>query len=303
MNHSTQTLFALITLVSGLLNISLVEAEPKKFIAEISETFQTFDARQGVAVDAGQFYAVNNVRITRHEKRTGAAELQWDGGYEFKGPLDHLDSGMVWQGRLYAAHSNYPFLPMTSSVEIWDTRTMAHVASHNFGILLGSMTWLDRYRGEWWGAFANYDKVQDGTDTPYGGTHNTVVVRMDDEFQVLQNWTLPDELVGRMKPMSNSGGSWGPDDLLYLTGHDYPEIYVVRPPVTGSQLEWVATVEVAGLNGQGIAWDRSVEARDLWAILKQQELVFRIRMPEIASHLEPANVNTMIRSPDNFALD
>ena len=23
--------------------------------------------------------------------------------------------------------------------------------------------------------------------------------------------------------MSNSGGSWGPDGLLYCTGHDHPE--------------------------------------------------------------------------------
>lgn len=292
----------LITLVSVLVGRLSLAAEPPRFTAEVEQTFQTFDARQGVAVDADHFYAVNNVRITRHDKNSGTAELQWDGGYEFTGPLDHLDSGMVWQGRLYAAHSNYPFWPMTSSIEIWDTHSMAHVASHNFGILLGSMTWLDRHEGEWWGAFANYDKVQDGMGFPYGETRNTVVVRMDNNFQVLQNWTLPESLLARMTPMSNSGGSWGSDGLLYLTGHDYPEIYVLRLPVTGSELEWVATVEVPGLNGQGIAWDRSIEARDLWAILKQEELVFRIRMPEIAANLKPTDVNA-IRGPGNFALD
>jgi hypothetical protein len=56
--------------------------------------------------------------------------------------------------------------------------------------------------------------------------------------------------------MSNSGGSWGPDGKLYLTGHDPAEAYVMELPKGGSILNWVATVPLKN-TGQGIAWDRS----------------------------------------------
>jgi len=59
-----------------------------------------------------------------------------------------------------------------------------------------------------------------------------------------------------MIPMSNSGGSWGPDGYLYCTGHDRSEVYAVKIPDKGSVLELVETVPLPIL-GQGIAWDRS----------------------------------------------
>jgi len=56
--------------------------------------------------------------------------------------------------------------------------------------------------------------------------------------------------------MSNSGGSWGPDGYLYLTGHDPAELYRVRLPKAGSVLEVVDIIPM-NIRGQGIAWDRS----------------------------------------------
>ncbi|WGL16499.1 hypothetical protein PVT68_17265 [Microbulbifer bruguierae] len=242
--------------------------------------FDTFDARQGVAVDRNHFYAINNFRITKHDKTSGEAILQWD-GISDAGPLVHLDSGVVWNGKLYAAHSNYPAWPMASSVEIWDTNTLEHVGSHSFGIDLGSFTWLDRWQGFWWGGFGNYDKVQRGQDHPYGQTINTQVVKMDDDFRVLQRWTLPASILERIAPMSNSGGSWGADGYLYLTGHDHPEIYVVQLPEQGAALQWVSTVLAPEIHGQGLAWDRSGPANTLWGIRKRDRKVFRMQMPEI----------------------
>jgi hypothetical protein len=104
---------------------------------------------------------------------------------------------------------------------------------------------------------------------------------MDDDFNILEQWSLPQALLARMTPMSNSGGSWGPDGYLYLTGHDHPEIYVMAVPESGDELSWVATVEVEGLNGQGIAWDRSGPARELWGVVRDSNEVLRIRMPAI----------------------
>jgi hypothetical protein len=156
---------------------------------------------------------------------------------------------------------------------------MQHIESHSFGVMLGSFTWLDRYNGSWWGAFANYDIVQRGMTEPYGETRNTVMVQFDDDFEVLQSWSLPAEILRRMSPMSNSGGSWGSDGYLYLSGHDDPEIYVMALPEAGSELDWLATVRLPELNGQGIAWDRTSDENTLWAILRSTRQVLKIEMP------------------------
>lgn len=275
-------------------------AEPPVFTGRIMETFETFDGRQGVAVDRRHFYAVNNFRITQHSREDGTPRVQWDGRSDIDGPLVHLDSGVIHDGRLYAAHSNYPHWPMTSSVEIWNAETLEHVDSISFGIASGSLTWVDRHDGYWWGAFGNYDKIQNGQIHPYGETRRTQVVQMDDAFEVIRRWTYPPGLLERMRPMSNSGGSWGPDGLLYITGHDHPEIYVVERPSSGSMLEWIATVEVEGLNGQGIAWDRSTDQRVLWGILKQKRHVHRMEIPPVTIR----NVRPDYRRwPGDFATD
>ena len=281
MGHVDASSFLPKLVMSLLLVAGVGDADERRiYEAELMRQFEVSNARQGVAVDAGHFYAVNNFAISKHDKSTGAAIAQWAGRAEGE-PLIHLDSLMELDGRLYASHSNYPVSPMTSSVEVWDAGTMRHVSSHSFGISRGSLTWLDRHDGFWWGAFANYDKVQNGQMAPYGHTNNTQVVKLDDDFRILQAWTLPLEILDRMRPMSNSGGSWGPDGMLYLTGHDLGEIYVMRIPDAGSTLSWIATVRAPVLEGQGIAWDRSMPGRYLWAINKGDRKVLKIKMPKI----------------------
>jgi len=283
----------------GVALTGCADTNPPVFEGSIEKVFATFDARQAVAVDAEHFYAVNNFRITKHDKVTGEPLLQWDGVSDDTGPLIHLDSAMILDGKLYAAHSNYPLWPMASSIEVWDTDTMVHVQSHSFGIQLGSMTWIDRHDGYWWGGFGNYDRVQLGMDKPYGETRMSQVVKMDDQFRILEQWALPAALHPKMSPMSNSGGSWGADGLLYLTGHDYPELYVMRIPAAAGTLEWVATVHIPSLNGQGIAWDRTEQGRVLWGILKRKAEVYRMQMPEII--LPQSTATGVSRRIGNFA--
>ncbi|WP_417316906.1 hypothetical protein [Emcibacter sp.] len=276
-------MFTKIAFVTAFLTASLacaVAGEKPLYQAVLLKSTETFDARQGIAVDENYFYATNNFRITKHDRKTGRPLLQWDGEQE-GAPLVHLDSMMELDGRLYAAHSNYGQRPMTSSVEIWDAGTMAHIGTHSFGINRGSFTWLDRHKGFWWGAFANYDRVPKGQTAPYGETLNTQIVKMDNNFNILQSWTLPEKILQRMRPMSNSGGSWGPDGYLYLTGHDHGELYVMELPRAGSVLHWAATVKVPNMEGQGIAWDRSSSERRLWAIRKKDRMVFEFSIPEI----------------------
>jgi hypothetical protein len=146
--------------------------------------------------------------------------------------------------------------PMTSSVEIFDADSLEHVGTHSFGVRWGSLTWVDWHDGHWWMTFANYDQRIGPGGTPYGGKANTVVIEMTESFELVQSWTLPQKVLDRFEDMSNSGGSWGPDGFLYLSGHDPAEVYKMTVPKAGSVLE-LAEVVPLNIRGQGIAWDRS----------------------------------------------
>jgi hypothetical protein len=228
-------------------------AQGPRELVEVAR-FAAAEARQGVAVDTQHFYAVTDRGIGKYDKYSGAQVAKWEGPRT--GQIIHLDSGVVVDGKLYAAHSNYPAEPMTSSVEIYDAATLKHIGTHSFGILLGSLTWLDRHNGAWWGVFANYSRVFGRSPRPYGNSYWTTLVKFDERWQPQQGWIFPDNIIKRSEPMSISGGSWGPDGFLYVTGHDHPEVYVMRLPQAGSILEHLETIPFA-VEGQGIAWDRS----------------------------------------------
>lgn len=219
--------------------------------------FSIPEANQGVGVDDKYFYAVDDTLIAKYRKN-GSFVAKAD--YASIGII-HLDSATVIDDKIYCAHSNYRFFPMTSSIEVFDADTLEHIGSHSIGIRLGSLTWLDKHDGYWWGTFANYDRtgrLPDGTnvDLPYGTKYNSTVVKFDRDWQVLEGWVFPNSLLVKFEEMSNSGGSWGPDGSLYLSGHDPAEVYKIRFPRAGSVLEVEETIP-ANIRGQGIAWDRS----------------------------------------------
>lgn len=221
---------------------------------ELLREFAVPEANQGIGVDDRFFYAVDNQAIAKYDKKTGTLVKKWQG--EKNGPIHHLDGALVMDGKLYAAHSNYPEWPMTSSLEIWDTGTMEHIGSHSFGINWGSLTWADFHDGFWWMTFANYDVPLGPNKTPYGYKAATQMIKFSTDFRMVESWVLPKALLERFEDMSNSGGSWGPDGFLYLTGHDPAELYRVKLPAAGSVLEVVDTIPM-NIRGQGIAWDRS----------------------------------------------
>lgn len=242
-------------------------ARPRRF-QEVGR-FDAPEARQGVAVDADHIYAVDSTIIGKYDKKTHKLLQKNDGPRE--GSLIHLDSGVVVEGKLYCAHSNYPGIPMTSSIEIWETDNLKHAGSHSFGVMWGSCTWVDRHAGSWWVVFANYDKPQGPEKLPYGFTRSTTLVKMDDQWTWKESWLFPEEVIKKVKPMSVSGGSWGPDGNLYCTGHDPAETYVLRLPKAGSILEIIDTVP-CNIAGQGIAWDRT-ETGMLYGIVKSSRQV------------------------------
>jgi len=237
--------------------------------------FTASDARQGVAVDAAHVYAIDNRVVAKHDKTTGALVSRWEATPEI--PLVHLNSGVVRDGKLYCAHSNYPKQPMVSSVEIWDTETLTHVASHSFGITDGSLTWMDWYEGAWWGCFAHYDAPR---GLPNRDHRWTRLVRFDEAWRPLDSWAFPDAALERFAPSSASGGAWGPDGLLYVTGHDLYELYALRLPRGGGVLEFVRTLPTINA-GQAIAFDRSGSGL-FYGIIRSDKRVVACRWEDIS---------------------
>jgi len=225
--------------------------------AKAQESFQTLrtysaqEAFQGVAVDSSYFYAIDSEAIGKYDKQTGKLVGRWQDSTQSH--ISHLDSGVILNGKLYAAHSNYPDIPMTSSVEIWDTETLNHIDSHSFGIRWGSLTWVDYHNGYWWGVFAHYDEFeqQTGKDNRW-----TTLVQFDDQWRPIESWVFPQKVLSTFNGKSCSGGSWGPEGSLYISGHDRPKLYVVEIPDSGSTLHFLYTLPFDN-EGQGIAWDRS----------------------------------------------
>ena len=242
-------------LVAALaLPVSAQEAEPPLMTSDVVDTFVAPEVNQAVGVDEAHIYAIDNTSITKYTKETHELVVTRD--FEAMGAL-HFDSAVVLEGKIYVAHSNYPTWPMTSSLEVFDAATLDHVETHSFGIQIGSFTWLDRdAQGVWWGGFANYNRVFDKSPVAYGNKYTTQVVRFTPDWQIDQGFVIPDVVVEKFEDMSNSGGSWGPDGNLYLSGHDPAEGYVMQLPEIGSTLKWIGTVPLA-IAGQGIAWDRS----------------------------------------------
>ena len=250
----------------GFVVAPAVSAQQDSLLFEEVRRFSTEEATQGVAVDERHFYAISNRHIGKYEKDTGRRVGGWEGPPD--GPIIHLDSGVVIDGLLYCAHSNYPGVPMVSSIEIFDTATLRHVGSHSLGILGGSATWIDRADGHWWVAFGNY---ADRGGVPGRGPAWTNLLKFDESWRRVAGFVYPSNVVEQFEEMSNSGGTWGSDGQLYITGHDDGVVFVLSLPTAGSVLILEKAVPVRA-EGQGIAWDRG-EPGTLYSILRSSREV------------------------------
>jgi hypothetical protein len=224
-----------------------------------------------VAVDAEHFYAIDDRRIGRYEKRSGRRVAAWSAPEG--GPVVHLNSGIVLDGRLHCAHSNYPGLPMQSSIEIFDAATLAHLESRSLPHLPGSATWVDRRDGIFFVGLANY--AGRGGE-PGRGPEATAVARFDAGWRPIGAHAFPSAVVERFGTRSNSGGAFGPDGLLWATGHDAAEVYALRVPAAGVALELVEILPVDA-TGQGIAWDPA-EPDVLWTIRRDAREIVASRL-------------------------
>lgn len=233
------------------------------------------EARQGVAVDDRHVFAITNSEIGRYDKKTGARIDGWNGDPE---RFRHINSCTVVRRELVCAASNYPSLPMASSVEIFDTRRLRHIRSHSLPPLPGSLTALDWHDGSWWAVFANYEGRG---GQPGRGSSTGFLARMDRDFIVRESWLFPASLIERLTPYHLSGASWGGDGLLYTSGHDRPEIYALKLPAAGSTLDHVATIPVP-TPGQAIDWDDDAP-RLLWSIDRATRSLVASTIPPVAN--------------------
>jgi len=229
------------------------------------------EAEQGVAVDRRAIYAVDNSRIAKYDRATGKRLALFEGD---PAKFPHMNSCAVLADELVCAASNYPATPMQSQVEVFDPATLAHKRTIPLGRQPGSLTFVDRRDGAWWAGFANYD----GRGGEAGRDHRfTTVVRFDDRWRPQAQWTFPPQVLERMAPRSASGGAFGADGRLYVTGHDRPELYVLEAPKGGGVLTLVATIAVP-VEGQAIAVDRNAKGV-VFGINRAKREVVGFRLP------------------------
>lgn len=231
------------------------------------------EANQGVAADGTYVYAVGNSEIGKYDRKTGQKVAEWKGDPE---TFPHLNSCAVIARELVCASSNYPATPMASTVEVFDPDAMVHKRSIPLGQQPGSLTWVDRKDNAWWACFANYD----GRGGEAGRDHRfTTLLRFDDRWKVTGAWMFPASVLEKFKPRSSSGGVWGADGRLYVTGHDLPEVYVLEIPRRGNELKHVATIPVAA-QGQAIAFDPT-RPGVLYGVSREAREVIEMQLPPV----------------------
>ena len=253
-----------------------VPPTPLALDAYTARAFSAPEADQGVAVDRQYFYAIDNSTIAKYSLVNGALIARWQGPSH--GLIRHLNSCFADGGRLYCANSNYSLTPMGSSVEIFDAGTLTHVDSHSLGMTdEGSLTWFDRlHRRGWIAGFAHYDG---NGGVGFKDHRFSGIVTFDSSWRRTGGWLLPDSVLERMAPHAASGGAIGPDGLLYVLGHDRPELYVLARPRMGPTLLHVATIAIEA-EGQAFAWAPGGERR-IFAIDRRAGRVLEISIPTV----------------------
>jgi hypothetical protein len=259
------------SLLIAIVQACTSEAEGPR--ARVLHRYAAKEAGQAVAVDERFFYAINSAAIGKYDKNTGAPAGAWQN--EAGGHVKHLNSGIIVERELFAAHSNYPDVPMASSIEVFDTAQMSHLRTIALPSGLGSATWVDRADGDWWVTFANY--AGKGGE-PGKGPETTTLVRFDASWRQSGSWRFPAEVVTRWHGMSSSGGTWTSGHRLVTTGHDARELYVLELPQSGPALILRAIVPMES-EGQGIAIDRTSGL--LYSIQRRTKEVLVSQLPAL----------------------
>lgn len=236
-----------------LLFIATASAEPKQVVP--AGTLSAPEATQAAAADDRFVYAIASAKIAQYDRASGERKAI------STGDAKHLNSGFVWEGRVYCAHSNFPTKPEHSEIKVLDPATMQLSTFKDFGASEGSLTWAVREGESWWCTFAYY-----GADNA-----RTRLTRFTANWKETGSWVYPPEVVKELGEYSISGGIWKNGDLL-VTGHDRRVIYRLSLPAEGDTLV-LKQVLPSPFPGQGIAAD-PVTGGLLGIDRKKQQVVF-----------------------------
>ncbi|MFM1903256.1 MAG: hypothetical protein RLZZ440_1156 [Planctomycetota bacterium] len=197
-------------------------------------------ATQAAVADADHVYAISNTVIAGYDRTTGRLVRRGSAA-----DARHLNSGFLHDGRIYAAHSNYPAEPHESDIRVFDPASGSLTVFHRFDEPPGSLVWCIRRDGNWWCCFAHYA----------ADNARTVVIEYADGGldRERQRFLFPAEVVADWDGMSGSGGIWDGDTLL-VSHHHFPVLYRLAVPDSGAELELVEALWCP-FPGQGFAAD------------------------------------------------
>lgn len=232
------------------------------------------EADQGAAVTSSHVFAIDNSTIAKYNLKTGVREGTWRDADQI---IQHLNSCFADGDALWCANSNYPALPMGSSIEVFDTKSMTPAGTRSLGLRdEGSLVWFDRIKDGWLVCFAHYDGERGAgfKDHRYAS-----VITVDKEWRRTGGWLFPAGIVEKMAPHAASGGALGPDGLLYVMGHDLAEIYVLAKPARGPVLAHVATIAVEA-EGQAFSFGPDGQ-RTIAAVDRRKGDILLIDLPTV----------------------
>ena len=121
-------------------------AAPQSSTVLVVFRWSAAEARQGVAVDQQFFYAIDNNRIGKYEKKTGRRVAHWEGDRKL---FPHINSCSVNRGELICAASIIPPCQW-QRIEIFSTATLKHLRTVALPPYPGSLTWIERHGGAWY---------------------------------------------------------------------------------------------------------------------------------------------------------
>ncbi len=210
-----------------------------------SRHIATTYATQAAAADDSYIYAISSTTIAQINRETGALVTT-----ATSPTTKHLNSGFIFNRKLFCAHSNYPNEPHKCDIRVFDPEDGSIRIYHAFKDPPGSLVWCIRRGGNWWCCFARYGNKN----------HKTYLVEyanggLDNEKRRL---LFPEKVVEDWDDMSASGGIWI-NDVLLTSHHHFPVLYKMRLPSQESSNNRLQLVSVfdCPFPGQGFALDFS----------------------------------------------
>ena len=250
----------------GLCLVGCVSAPTARL--EVVRSWPAAEANQGVAVGAEHFYAIGDRTLGKYEKATGRQVGEWSA--PSGSGIKHLNAGVVIGERLVVAHSNFPAKPDESSVEFFDAVTLRHLGRKVFVDPPGSLTWAVPERSGWLVCFAHY--------AVNSNPARSRLIRYDADWRPMAEWSFPPELLARFGMFSSSGGGFGLDGMVWVSGHDAKELYRLSLPAGGGEARWEGKVAFVSA-GQAFAWDPT-RPQELYSIQRKTKQVIVSRLSE-----------------------